>query len=52
MAQIRVENLRKAFDQFTAVHDSNFTIENGSLLCAARPVRLRQDDDAAHDRRP
>ena len=29
MAQIRVENLRKSFDQFTAVQDSNFTIENG-----------------------
>jgi multiple sugar transport system ATP-binding protein len=27
MAQIRVENLRKSFDQFTAVHDLNFTIE-------------------------
>ena len=51
MAQIRVENLRKAFDQFTAVQDSNFTIERRDLLCLARPFRLRQDDDAAHDRR-
>jgi multiple sugar transport system ATP-binding protein len=33
MAQIRVENLRKSFDQFTAVHDSDFTIESGDLLC-------------------
>src|ERR1700678_1083772 len=32
MAQIRVENLRKSFDQFTAVKNSNFTIENGSLF--------------------
>ena len=51
MAQIRVENLHKAFDEFTAVHDSNFTIEDGDLLCLARTIRLRQDDDAAHDRR-
>jgi multiple sugar transport system ATP-binding protein len=32
MAQIRVENLCKSFDQFTAVHDSNFTIENGTFF--------------------
>src|SRR6202045_2828516 len=37
MAQIRVENLRKAFDQFTAVHDSNFTIENGSFFALLGP---------------
>ena len=37
MAQIRVENLRKSFDQFTAVHDSNFTIENGSFFALLGP---------------
>jgi len=37
MAQIRVENLRKAFDQFTAVHDSNFTIENGTFFALLGP---------------
>ncbi len=37
MAQIRVENLRKAFDQFTAVKDSNFTIENGSFFALLGP---------------
>ena len=37
MAQIRVENLRKAFDQFTAVHDSNFTIEDGSFFALLGP---------------
>jgi multiple sugar transport system ATP-binding protein len=37
MAQIRVENLRKAFDQFTAVHDSNFTIENGAFFALLGP---------------
>src|ERR1700678_1595371 len=37
MAQIRVENLRKSFDQFTAVKNSNFTIENGSLFALLGP---------------
>ncbi len=37
MAQIRVENLRKSFDQFTAVHDSNFTIENGAFFALLGP---------------
>jgi multiple sugar transport system ATP-binding protein len=37
MAQISVENLRKAFDQFTAVHDSNFIIENGTFFALLGP---------------
>src|ERR1700723_4743493 len=37
MAQIRVENLRKSFDQFTAVQDSNLTIENGSFFALLGP---------------
>ena len=37
MAQIRVENLRKSFDQFTAVNDSNFTIENGAFFALLGP---------------
>jgi len=37
VAQIRVENLRKAFDQFTAVHDSNFTIESGTFFALLGP---------------
>jgi multiple sugar transport system ATP-binding protein len=37
MAQIRIENLRKSFDQFTAVHDSNFTIENGTFFALLGP---------------
>ena len=37
MAQIRVENLRKSFDQFAAVHDSNFTIENGTFFALLGP---------------
>src|ERR1700761_2942288 len=37
MAQIQVENLHKAFSQFTAVHDSNLTIENGSFFALLGP---------------
>jgi multiple sugar transport system ATP-binding protein len=37
MAQIRVENLRKSFDQFTAVRDSNFTIEDGNFFALLGP---------------
>jgi multiple sugar transport system ATP-binding protein len=37
MAQIRVENLRKSFEQFTAVKDSNFTIENGAFFALLGP---------------
>jgi multiple sugar transport system ATP-binding protein len=37
MAQIRVENLRKSFDQFTAVRGSNFTIPDGSFFAMLGP---------------
>ncbi len=37
MAQIQVENLRKSFDRFTAVQDSNFTIESGSFFALLGP---------------
>jgi multiple sugar transport system ATP-binding protein len=37
MAQIRVENLRKAFAQFVAVHESNFTIEDGTFFAMLGP---------------
>jgi multiple sugar transport system ATP-binding protein len=37
MAQIRVENLRKSFDTFTAVHGSNFTIEDGTFFAMLGP---------------
>jgi multiple sugar transport system ATP-binding protein len=37
MAEIRVENLRKSFDQFTAVQSSNFTIEDGSFFALLGP---------------
>src|ERR1700740_900077 len=37
MAQIQVENLHKAFAQFTAVHDSSLPIENGTFFALLGP---------------
>src|SRR6478672_3030287 len=37
MAEIRVENLRKSFDQFTAVQGSSFTIEDGTFFALLGP---------------
>lgn len=37
MAQIRVENLRKSFDQFIAVEGSNFTIPDGTFFAMLGP---------------
>ena len=37
MAQIRVENLRKQFGNFTAVKGSSFTIEDGSFFVMLGP---------------
>src|SRR6201989_2488007 len=37
MAQIRVENLGKSFDQFTAVQGSNFTIDDGTFFAMLGP---------------
>ncbi|MFB9269894.1 ABC transporter ATP-binding protein [Bradyrhizobium erythrophlei] len=37
MAEIRVENLRKSFDQFTAVQGSNFTIPDGTFFAMLGP---------------
>jgi multiple sugar transport system ATP-binding protein len=37
MAEIRVENLHKAFDQFVAVEDSSFTVGNGEFFVMLGP---------------
>ncbi|MBL8894582.1 MAG: ABC transporter ATP-binding protein [Rhizobiales bacterium] len=37
MAEIRVENLKKAFGEFVAVKDSSFTIPDGSFFCLLGP---------------
>jgi multiple sugar transport system ATP-binding protein len=37
MAQIRVHQLHKAFADFTAVKDSNFTVQDGEFFCLLGP---------------
>jgi multiple sugar transport system ATP-binding protein len=37
MAQIRVENLRKSFQDFQAVRDSNFAVEDGTFFVMLGP---------------
>ena len=37
MAQIRVQNLHKAFADFTAVKDSTFTVKDGEFFCLLGP---------------
>jgi multiple sugar transport system ATP-binding protein len=37
MAQIKVENLHKAFAEFVAVQDSTFTVEDGEFFCLLGP---------------
>jgi multiple sugar transport system ATP-binding protein len=37
MAQIRVHQLHKAFAEFTAVQDSNFTVQDGEFFCLLGP---------------
>lgn len=37
MAEIRVQNLHKAFAEFTAVQDSTFTVRDGEFFCLLGP---------------
>ena len=37
MAEIRVQNLHKAFADFVAVQDSNFTVRDGEFFCLLGP---------------
>src|SRR5215470_13292641 len=37
MAEIRVENLRKQFDEFAAVKQSSFTVEHGTFFVMLGP---------------
>jgi len=37
MAEIRVQNLHKAFADFTAVRDSTFTVKDGEFFCLLGP---------------
>ena len=33
MAEIEIKNLRKEFDEFVAVENSTFKVEDGEFLC-------------------
>src|SRR5712671_2180837 len=37
MAEIRIENLHKAFGDFVAVRDSTFTVRDGEFFCLLGP---------------
>ena len=37
MAEIRVQNLHKAFADFVAVQDSSFTVRDGEFFCLLGP---------------
>ena len=45
MAQIRIENIRKDFGDFTAVRESSFTVEDGMY----REVFLEGDARVIYD---
>ena len=51
MAQIRVHQLHKAFAEFTAVAGLELHRAGRRILLPARPLGLRQDHHASHDRR-
>ena len=48
---IQLERVSKRFGQFVAVHEADFGIARGEFFAMLGPVRLREDDDPAHDRR-
>ena len=48
---IVLDGVRKEFGDFVAVERADFSIERGEFFAHARPVGLRQDDDAEDDRR-
>ena len=50
-ADIRLENITKEFDDVVAVDGISLDDRARPVLRAPRPVGLRQDDDAPHDRR-
>ena len=46
------ERVSKRYGDVTAVDDVSFRVQPAQLVHAARALRLRQDDDAAHGRGP
>ena len=51
MAQIRVENVRKDFGDFTAVQSSSFTVEDGEFFYAFRAIWVRKNHNPPNDGR-
>ena len=51
MAEIRVENLQKAFGDFVAVRGSDFTVEDGEFFCLLGPSGCGKTTTLADDRR-
>ena len=53
MAAIRFSDVNKTYrGGHIAVRDLDLEIEDGEFLVLVGPVRMRQVDGAAHDRRP
>ena len=53
MAEIVLDNVTKRYpDGALAVDKINLDIADGEFVILVGPVRLRQVDDAQHDRRP
>ena len=48
---LTLEAVTKEFGAFTAVDELDLVVPRGGVLRPARPVGLRQDDDAADGRR-
>ena len=51
MAFLEISDLEKHYGTAHVVRDFNLDVEQGRVRLLPRPVRLRQDDDAAHGRR-
>ena len=51
MAQVVLKDINKFYDSVHAVKDVNLQIHDKEFVVFVGPVGLRQDHDAAHDRR-
>ncbi len=52
MAAVTFSKVRKAFGTAVAVKGLDLAVEDGEFVSLLWPLRLAQDDDAAHARRP
>ena len=51
MAEVALRNVVKKYDDVVAVNSIDLDVPNPGILRSGRAVRLRQEYDAAHDRR-